>query len=445
MTCFTAASEEPNDSTKIGGNIMTPAQRLAALKAEAATLRTKALDKPLEFTAADGTRVDVVLREINEVEGMIQRSTSAANALNAAVSGGSTQSSTHNDDNPAGVGDGGSSFRATARKAAGARSGHYERAEAFAGEMRKALDLAASTVGGPAVNKQLVPNGAISVGFDGRAIADPKAEYSLPNAVNTRPVDAPKGSYLRQTLREKNAATVPAGSLKPISRYGLEPVDYSIATIAHLAEPIAVQHLSDYGSLDEFLVSELTYGIESAVSAFILNGGTAEDGSPVSGIMNTAGVLQTAYSVSAMQTVRRALGDLEANGTTATGIVMNPTDWMDVELSTDADGRFLLGPNQPTAAPARTLWNTPVTLTNDMPAGQAVIGDLSVVTLLTRSSALLAWNPYVGIGGTEAAPTTVDYFRRNLVQARLEVRLGLELTSPKSLRVADLTAPVPVA
>lgn len=414
---------------------MTLEERLAELRREAIALVGKAEAGGSAFTAADAARAKAVALEISEVQAKVDGANAASRALGKAVAGGPSSSSRelefdYDQDNTI----------PGPRKAAAASNGRHDRAAAFAGRMRKALDLAAETIGGPAVSKQLVPQGAVSVGFDGRAIADPKAEYSLPNAVNTRPVDAPKGSYLRQVLRENNAAPTVMGELKPVSRYGLEAENYSVATIAHVSEPTPVQYFQDYASLDEFLVSEMTYGLESAVSDFILNGGLAEDNTTVYGILNTAGVIQTAYSVSAMQSIRRALGDLEANGAPATGIVMNPLDWQDVELATDTTGRFIVGPNQPTTAPARTLWNVPVTLTNDIPVGQAVAGDLSVVTLLVRSSALLAWNPYVGISGTEAAPITEALFRRNQIEARLEARVGLEITSPKSLRVVDLTA-----
>ncbi|UKA65433.1 phage major capsid protein [Arthrobacter sp. FW306-05-C] len=412
---------------------MNPEQRLAQLRKEANALLAKA-EGP-DFTEADGKRATALAREVNDLQTKIGNANAAAAALNKAVTGGITHSSLEDEEEylrevtMPGV-----------RKAAGADNGRRERAAAFAKQMQKALDVAAPTIGGPAVNKQLVPSGAVSVGFDGRAIEDPKAQHSLPNAINARPVDKPTGSYLRQVLRENNATSVPMSQLKPVSRYGLEAENYSIATIAHVSEPTPIQYFADYGSLEEFLISEMTYGLESAVTDFILNGGLAEDDSTVYGIMTTPGVIQTAFSGSAMRSIRRALGDLEAAGSPATGIVLNPLDWMEIELAEDTTGRFLVGPSQPTAAPARTLWNVPVTLANDMPVGQAVVGDLSVVTLLTRSSALLAWNPFVGITGTEAAPVTRELFRRNEIEARLEARVGLEITSPKSLRVVDLAA-----
>jgi HK97 family phage major capsid protein len=414
---------------------MTLEQHLAALKAEGRLLLAKANDPKQTFTEADAARATALARETQQVEEQMWRAASASEALQRAVTGGIELSS---DDNNTAPDDGRTPFRAKARKAAGTLQGQQAKAAEFAGNLMKALEQAAPTIGGPAVNKALIPQGAVTAGFDGRVIADPKAEHSLVNAVNSRPVETPNGSYLRQTSRDNNAGAVVNGALKPLSGYGLEPVTWEICTVAHLSEPIQLQWLADYSGLSEFLASEMTFGVEEAVSDFLLNGATSEEGNPVAGILTTTGVVQTAYTSSALRTVRASLGQLEAAGITATGIVLNPLDWEDIETTLDADGRFLLS-NAPTAAPARTLWNVPVTLAVGMPRGQAIVGDLSTITLLHRSSLMLAWNPYAADLGTQAAPQITDLFRRNQAQFRAEVRVGLELTSPKSLRVAVLT------
>lgn len=69
-----------------------------------------------------------------------------------------------------------------------------------------------------------------------------------------------------------------------------------------------------------------------------------------------------------------------------------------------------------------------------------MVGDLTTITLLYRNSLQLAWNPYHANTGTQPAPETVDLFRRNQAVFRAEVRVGLEITSLKTLRVVDLTA-----
>jgi HK97 family phage major capsid protein len=249
-------------------------------------------------------------------------------------------------------------------------------------------------------------------------------------AVNRREVDSAAGTYLRQTQRANNAAPVVPGDLKPISQYGLEPATWQIATIAHLSEPVKLQWLENYPALEQFLSQELAHGVEEAIADFILNGGTAEDGSTVSGILNTTGVVQTPFTTNKLLTLRRAIGELDVQGVTATGIVLNPSDWESIETLTNAQGDFLL-PLAPQNSVERRLWNTPVTLAAEMPAGEAIIGDLSTVSLLYRNSQRIEWNPYMTEIGSSGALEPRDPFRRNEVVFRAEIRVGLESPPPR--------------
>jgi HK97 family phage major capsid protein len=303
----------------------------------------------------------------------------------------------------------------------------------------KAFANAAPAIGGPAVAKALVPSGNITADFDGRVLHDPAAAFSIFEAVNRREVETSAGTYLRQTQRVNNAAPVVPGALKPISQYGLEPATWQIATIAHLSEPIKLQWLDDYPALEQFLSQELAYGVDEAIADFILNGGTAEDGSTVSGIMNTTGIIQTAFTANKLLTIRKAIGELDVAGVTATGIILNPADWESIETLTTTNGEFLL-PLAPQKSVERVLWNTPVTLAAGMPAGEAIIGDLSTVSVLFRNSQRLEWNPYMGDTAADGTPAVRDLFRRNEVVFRAEIRVGLEILSTKTLRIADLTA-----
>lgn len=205
--------------------------------------------------------------------------------------------------------------------------------------------------------------------FDGRVVHDPAAAFSILAAVNSREVGASAGTHLRQTQRVNNAAPVVPGELKPISQYGLEPATWGIATIAHLTEPIKLQWLDDYPQLEQFLGQELAYGVDEAIAAYIHNGGTAEDGSTVSGILNTTGVVQTSFTTNKLLTIRKAIGELDVQGVTATGIIVNPADWESTEKLTTVNGEFLL-PLAPQNSVERRLWNTPVTLAPGMPPGK---------------------------------------------------------------------------
>ncbi|MFJ5698746.1 hypothetical protein [Arthrobacter sp. NPDC093139] len=74
-----------------------------------------------------------------------------------------------------------------------------------------------------------------------------------------------------------------------------------------------------------------------------------------------------------------------------------------------------------------------------MPAGEAIIGDLSTVSLLYRNSQRIEWDPYMGDTGVAGTPAPRDLFRHNEVVFRAEIRVGLEIISTKTLRIADLT------
>ncbi|MFD1210972.1 phage major capsid protein [Arthrobacter sp. GCM10027362] len=407
---------------------MDPKEKLAQLAAEADRLRTKAADTPNTFTEADAARATAVVKEHRALKAMLDKRDGVAQALMAAGGGQTLHSSADE-----------AFSTKTFNSRGGVPLGQAEKTKEFSGSIMKALKNAAPTIGGPSVGKALVPNGAVTADFDGRVVNDPRAAFSIIAAINGREVDSPSGTYLQQTQRVNNAATVPAGGLKPVSQYGLTPATWEIATIAHLSEPIKRQWLEDYAALDQFLSQELAYGIDSELADFVLNGGTSEDGNMITGIMNTTGIQQTAYTTNKLLTIRRALGELETAGIDATGIILNPSDWEEIETLTDADGNFMLG-MAPQQSADRQLWNTPVTLAPGLAAGQSIIGDLSTVSLLHRNSLQLAWSEGSTNTGTVEAPVIRDLFRHNEVVFRAEVRVGLEILSTKALRVADLTA-----
>ena len=412
---------------------MEPVTRLKELASQAEVLRRKAMDNPDDFTEADADEATAIGAEYASISAVVDRQNAVADALHKAGAGVASQTADPTPDK------GGLGSRRSFAGRGGVPIAQGEKTKAYTEQVMKAFKDAAPTIGGPAVSKALVPSGNITADFDGRVVHDPAAAFSLLAAVNRREVDSSAGTYLRQTQRVNNAAPVLPGELKPVSQYGLEPATWQIATIAHLTEPIKLQWLDDYPALEQFLSQELAYGVDEEIADFILNGGLAEDGSTVSGILNTTGVVQTPFTTNKLLTIRKAIGELDVAGVTATGIILNPDDWESIETLTNANGDFLL-PLAPQSSVERKLWNTPVTLAAGMPTGEAIVGDLSTVSLLFRNSQRIEWNPYMGDTGTEAAPAVRDLFRRNEVVFRAEVRVGLEILSTKTLRVADLTA-----
>ena len=387
---------------------MTPQEYLASLKSEAGDLLAKAMNHPSTFTQVDAERSTFVATEAARVKALVEQQEATTKTLSglSGVRGGisSTPDQEHDED------DFGRSGVAKSRSSS-----------RFTRNVMKAFKAAAPAVGGPFVQKALIPNGAIVAEFDQAIIEDPMDTTSLYNVVNH--------------------ATVKAGDLKPFSSYGLEQRSWRLATVAHLAGPMKRQWLQDHSGLNDFLYNEMAYGIDRAVSDLILNGGKDEDGGTITGIMNTSGISQTAYTTSPLRTIRRAITQQQTIGANPKNIVLNPDDWESIENTLTASGEYIMD-GAPQKAVTPQLYGMPVTLVTGLPAGQAIIGNLQeAVTVLDNSQLEVVWHEGGQVNvGTKAAPVLEPLFQANQLIVRAEMRLGLTLNSLKQLRIADLTA-----
>ena len=77
-------------------------------------------------------------------------------------------------------------------------------------------------------------------------------------------------AYLRQSVRTNNAAIVAEGAAKPTSVYSVVRVENSLQVIAHLSEGIPRYWLLDNQALEQFVESELQYGLGLAVEPRVL-------------------------------------------------------------------------------------------------------------------------------------------------------------------------------
>ena len=182
---------------------MTPEERLKQIEAQAETLRRKAMDTPGAFTEADAEQATAIAKERATLSARVANAKAAAEALNSVADRAGTFSS-----------DGGG-FNTTGLQKTGGRGGvpvsQSDKAKVHTDNLMKALASAAPTIGGPSVAKALVSSGAVTADFDGRIISDPAAAFSILAAVNDRQVNGAAGTYLQQTVRTNNAATVVPG------------------------------------------------------------------------------------------------------------------------------------------------------------------------------------------------------------------------------------------
>ncbi|WP_186321666.1 phage major capsid protein [Micrococcus luteus] len=236
-------------------------------------------------------------------------------------------------------------------------------------------------------------------------------------------------SYLRQTVREDNAAIVPDHGVKPVSEYVFDEVENRSHVVAHLTKAMPARYMEDHGSLIQVLDHQLRNGIFQTLERQILFG----DGSPdqFSGILTTEGVLDVPFAGDMLTSLRRARTALESRQERVTGVAMHPNDVEKLTLlreNGDA-GRFLVdgdvyarifGPDVQAVASLA------------VPEGSAIVGDWNGARLLVHEGeqALVATQALNENGQ--------DMFERNEVRIRCEGRYAFELIRPGAFAVVHL-------
>ncbi len=246
-------------------------------------------------------------------------------------------------------------------------------------------------------------------------------------------------SYLRQTERTNNAATVAAGTQKPRSTYKLDRVDGRVRTVAHVSEPMHRNDLADAPNLVQFLEVEMRLGFELALENEIFNGdGTPAAGTdPMTGMLSTSGIQVQAFDTDRLTSLRRAIGKLENIGYTAGAIAMRPATWEEIELTTagtnEAYALDRAGDRLPVDRAARRVWGVPVVLSLSAPATGAAVWDTSALRLHLREEGQLTMSDGLYDPDLHGAAEGGNYFEANLVAFRFEGRADLEVSKPKGV------------
>ena len=189
--------------------------------------------------------------------------------------------------------------------------------------------------------------------------------------------------------------------------------------VAHLSEAIPRLWIADNAALQQFLESELEYGLSLAVQAMV-----------ITDVAGTSGIQTQAYSTSVLQTVRKSLTKLEVNVYTPGSIVLNPLDFDGVELapSTVNAIEHMSLPYDPAS---RRLFGVPIVASVSETAGVAQMLGTDAVVLDTDT---------IGVGVQWSETSNSDDFAKNLIQARCEGRFGTSVLSPLGVVSCDLTA-----
>ena len=422
---------------------MNPKEKLAALRAEAKELTTKATAGTL--TAEESDRAVKCVEEIGEVQGVIAKQATAAAALAGLGGGGEDQGGDpapvqKNGDGEPLTGSIGERFVAskayTSFKAANPNMGVND----GSGEGTP-IAITAKNIGPSRLVRTKAALDTVATG-NARAVRTNETidqvyrpERTLLDLITRGRTNLPWFQYRQVVTKSNNAAIVAeaantagtgtTGGVKPLSTLTTNTAEAKAYTYADGVE-VTNQELSDDGIISALIDSLLTENLDIKIEDIILNGaGTADE---PAGILATSGVLQQAFVTDVPTTIRKSITKLRTtSGANIQAVVLNPADDEAWDLLKDSTGRYL--GNGPFNTGPRTAWGFERIASQKIAVGQALVGDFrQVQLLLLEALSILAFNQHK------------DYAQRNLTYIRAELRAVQLIRKPSNLCVVDLTA-----
>jgi len=239
------------------------------------------------------------------------------------------------------------------------------------------------------------------------------------------PTAASAIEYVKENVFTNNASVQTEASDKAESALTFTIASAPVRTIAHWI-PATRQILDDFNELMNYIDQRLIDGLKDQEDFELLR--ATGTGVHLTGLIPSATAYDTARNVTSdnkLDTLNHAMSQLEASEYFADGIVMNPADWRKVQLLKTEEGgankgSYLMG--GPGMALQSSAWQTPVAVTNAMPAGTFLVGAFSIAAaIFDRMQARI-----------DVSTEHSDFFVKNLVAVRAEERLALAIYRPTS-------------
>jgi HK97 family phage major capsid protein len=195
-------------------------------------------------------------------------------------------------------------------------------------------------------------------------------------------------------------------------------VNAPVQTLAHWI-PISKQLLEDATALQAYINQRMLYFLKIKEEDQLLNG--SGSGNNILGLIAQSTPFDTAFSTPAsdtyIDTVARAIEQVQLTNFDPDAIVMNPKDLWQIQLSKTtgggADGRYLY--TDPYQAIRPRLWGLPIVSTASIAQGQFLVGAFQLAAAIwDRQDATI-----------EISREHADFFTRNLAAVLAEERLAL--------------------
>jgi len=260
---------------------------------------------------------------------------------------------------------------------------------------------------------------------------EPRRRLRIQDLLTTAPTNSAIIEWIDVSSHTKTAAPVSEASAKPEAEISFTKHETKVRTIATWI-PASKQILEDFVGLEAFLRSSLMYALEEEFEDQLLLG--SGQGENLNGLLTQATPLDTSLlgtNWTRIDVIGRAVQQLAmANEMQPNFIVMHPADFWQIALQKDSNGRYLVTDPQ-NASTLRSLFGLTVVESTAMAAGQFLLGtsDPRAAQIRMRQEATI-----------EISTEHSDYFTRNMVAIRAEMRAALVVTRPGAFVKGSLTS-----
>jgi HK97 family phage major capsid protein len=282
------------------------------------------------------------------------------------------------------------------------------------------IEIKTAIVNATGQNQPLVPSARVP-GIIEPARRMPRVRDLFPRGVtSSNLVEFAKTNVITNNAGPQYSSPNYENVTKPESGVTFTLASAAVTTLAHFI-PASKQVLSDSPMLQSYIEGLLMYGLMLEEEDQLLNGnGTSGN---LSGVLNSGNF--TAYSAAVsgdtdIDTIRRAIGQLQGTNNMPNAIVLNPANWTGIELTKTDDNAYVFA--NPTSMAGPMLWGLPVIATNAITAGTFLVGDFAIgAQVWDREQASVSVSLEDGTN-----------FQKNMVTILAEERLALTVYRPSA-------------
>lgn len=256
-------------------------------------------------------------------------------------------------------------------------------------------------------------------------VAPPERRMTIRDLLAPGQTSSSMIEYVQETGFTNNTAVVTEGATKPTSDITFELKTAPVRTIATLFKA-SRQIMDDAPALRSYIDARARYGLRYVEESELLSGdGT---GAHIKGLIPSATAFNAAFVPTSRQridTIRLAILQTALAEFPANGIILNPTDWAQMQLLKDSQNRYLIG--NPIDGNTPRLWNLPVVETQAMNATEFLVGafDLAAQIFDRMDVEILL-----------STENSTD-FEKNMLTIRAEERLAMAVYRPEAIIYGD--------